>query len=189
MFWVCLTCSILRYVLLNFMQLLTQTLIYHNNPWWTPPSATRALGCQNIVQFIHRCPCFACALSRLSHWGRGKMADIFQITFSNAFSRMKIYEFRSNFHWSLFLRVQLTIFQHWFRYWPGADQAVSHYVNHWWWGYRRIYASLGLSGLNHSNAENVSIWWRHRDIVLFCGLEVVDFTHILQNYFIGTGTI
>ena len=27
---------------------------------------------------------------------------------------MKMLEFRLNFHWSLFLRVQLTIFQHWF---------------------------------------------------------------------------
>ena len=51
----------------------------------------------------------------LTHWGRGQMAAIFQTTSSNAFSWMKIYEFRSRFHWSLFLRVQLTTFQHWFR--------------------------------------------------------------------------
>ena len=31
------------------------------------------------------------------------------------FSWMKILEFRLRFHWSLFLRVQLTIIQHWFR--------------------------------------------------------------------------
>ena len=47
----------------------------------------------------------------LTHWGRDKMAAIFQMTFSNAFSWMKMYEFRSRFHWSLFLRVQWTIFQ------------------------------------------------------------------------------
>ena len=36
-------------------------------------------------------------------------------TFSNTFSWMNIYiyEFRSRFHWSLFLRFQLTIYQHW----------------------------------------------------------------------------
>ena len=51
----------------------------------------------------------------LTHWGRDKMAAIFRTTFSNAFSWMKIYEFRLRFHWNLFLRVQLTIFQHWFR--------------------------------------------------------------------------
>ena len=49
------------------------------------------------------------------HWGRDKMAAIFQTTFSNWFSGMKMYEFRWTFHWSLFLEVQLTIFQHCFR--------------------------------------------------------------------------
>ena len=44
-----------------------------------------------------------------------KMAAIQQTTLSNAFSWMKMLEFRLKFHWSLFLRVQLTIFQHWFR--------------------------------------------------------------------------
>ena len=50
-----------------------------------------------------------------THWGREKMAAIFQTTFSYAFSWMKILKFRLRFHWSLFPRVQLTIFQHWFR--------------------------------------------------------------------------
>ena len=51
----------------------------------------------------------------LAHWGRDKMNAISQPTFSNAFSLMKMFEFWLKFHWSLFLRVQLTIFQHWFR--------------------------------------------------------------------------
>ena len=38
-----------------------------------------------------------------------------EMTSWNAFSWMKLYEFRLKFHWSLFLRVQLTIFQHRFR--------------------------------------------------------------------------
>ena len=60
--------------------------------------------------------CFAVViLPSLTHWGRDKMAAIFQTTFSNAFSWMKMFEFRLRFHWSLFPRVQLTIFQHWFR--------------------------------------------------------------------------
>ena len=54
---------------------------------------------------------FAC----LTHWGRDKMHAIFQTTFSNGFYWMKIYEFQLKFHWSLLLRVQLTIPQHWFR--------------------------------------------------------------------------
>ena len=51
----------------------------------------------------------------LTHWGRDKLTSIFQATFSHGFSWMKMDEFRSKFHWSLFLRVQLIIFQYWFR--------------------------------------------------------------------------
>ena len=68
----------------------------------------------------------------------------------DAFKRfflMKMLEFRLKFHWSLFLRVRLTIFQHWIRSWLGADAATSHYLNQWWLDYRRIYASLGLNEL------------------------------------------
>ena len=43
------------------------------------------------------------------------MADIFQTTFWNAFSSMKMCELRLKFYWSLFLKYQLTIFQQWFR--------------------------------------------------------------------------
>ena len=60
-----------------------------------------------------------------------------------------MFEFLFKCHWSLFLRVELTIFQHWFRWWLGAGQATSHYLNQWWLVYRRIYASLGLNELNH----------------------------------------
>ena len=62
----------------------------------------------------------ACRLSgdnvalSLTHWSRDKMAAFSQTTLSNAFSWMKILEFRLKFHWSLFLRVLSTIFQHWF---------------------------------------------------------------------------
>ena len=51
----------------------------------------------------------------LTHWGLGKMAAIFQTTFSNAFSWMEVFKFRLTFHWSLFPRVHLTWFLHWFR--------------------------------------------------------------------------
>ena len=44
-----------------------------------------------------------------------QMDAISQTMFSNAFSWMKICEFRLSFHWSLFPRVQITIFHHWFR--------------------------------------------------------------------------
>ena len=51
----------------------------------------------------------------LTHWCRDKMGAILQTTPSIPFSWLKMFEFRLHFHWSLFLRVQLTIFQHWFR--------------------------------------------------------------------------
>ena len=44
-----------------------------------------------------------------------QMDAISQTPFSNAFSWMKMFEFRLKVHWSLFPRVQLTIFQQWFR--------------------------------------------------------------------------
>ena len=75
------------------------------------------------------------------------MDAISQTTFWSAFSWMNLLEFRLKFHWSLFLRVQLTISQHWFRWWLGAVQATSHYLKQWWLDYRRIYASLGLNEL------------------------------------------
>ena len=50
-------------------------------------------------------------------WGRDKMPDILQTTFSDAFSSMEMFEFQLKFHWSLFLRVQLTISQYWFIIW------------------------------------------------------------------------
>ena len=51
----------------------------------------------------------------LTHWGRDQMNAISQTMFSNAFSWMKLFDYRLKFHWSLFLKVQLTISQHWFR--------------------------------------------------------------------------
>ena len=35
----------------------------------------------------------------LTHWGLDKMANIFQMIFSEAFSLIKMYEFRLRFHW------------------------------------------------------------------------------------------
>ena len=57
----------------------------------------------------------ALRISVLTHWGRDKMEAISQTAFWSAFSWMKMFAFRLKFHWSLFLKVQLKIFQHWFR--------------------------------------------------------------------------
>ena len=63
------------------------------------------------------------------------------------FSWMKIYTFRFRNHWSLFPRVQLTIFHHWLRQWLAAGQAPSHYLVQWSLVYGHIYPSLGLNEL------------------------------------------
>ena len=79
-------------------------------------SWSRRLGttCKGLHEHWNRC-CHKYLHERLwlacyLHTGtRDKTVAIFQTTFSNAFSWMKMYEFQLRFHWSLFLRVQLTI--------------------------------------------------------------------------------
>ena len=51
------------------------------------------------------------------------------------------------YHWRLFLRVQSTIWQYWFRYWLRAVPATCHYLNQWWFIYCCKYVSLGLNEL------------------------------------------
>ena len=48
---------------------------------------------------INRWVCSGFPNIPLTHWGRDKMAANFLTTVSNAFSWMKIYEFRLRFHW------------------------------------------------------------------------------------------
>ena len=96
-----------------------------------------------------------------------QMDAISPTTFSNAFSWMKMFEFRLKFHGSLFTRVQLTIFQHWFKYRLGTVQATSHYLNQWWLVYRRLYASLGLNELT------MSLIYISR-VILSCPLHVQE---------------
>ena len=45
----------------------------------------------------------------LTQWRLNKMADILQTTFGNILTCMKVIVFRSEFHWSMFLRFQLII--------------------------------------------------------------------------------
>ena len=94
-----------------------------------------------------------------THWGRDETATISQTTFSNAFSWMKMYEFRFRIHWSLFLKLKLTIFQHWFASWFATDPAISHYPNQWWLVYWRIYVSLGLNEVVFN--QLIGPWCRH----------------------------
>ena len=97
----------------------------------------------------------------LTHWGRDKMAAIFQTAVSNGFSWMKMYELWLKFHRSLFPRAQLTIFQHWIRQWLGALQATSYYLNQWWLVIWCIYALLSLKDLIWLNKRFKLSWISH----------------------------
>ena len=90
-----------------------------------------------------------CSVYYLTHWGWDKMAAIFQTTFSYAFSGTKTYGFRFKIYCSLFLRVQLTIFQHWFRSWLGAEYLKRQtiiWTDYVWItdAYMRHWSSVGL---------------------------------------------
>ena len=89
-----------------------------SSPLSTPDvMAIRCRKAVNMTRFFFSCvnP-YSCHQNIwLTHLGRDKIDAILQTTFSNAISWMKMLKFRLKFHWSMFLRVQLTIFQHWFR--------------------------------------------------------------------------
>ena len=63
-----------------------------------------------------------------------EMNNISHTTFSNVFSSMKRFELRLKFYSSLFLRVQLTIFQHWFGWWLSTD-VINHLLSI---GYKKV---------------------------------------------------
>ena len=64
---------------------------------WNTSQCTRMHWNDALHNCQWRCSCKGCQRESLTHWSRDKMAAISQTTFSNAFSWMKMYEFR--FHW------------------------------------------------------------------------------------------
>ena len=75
----------------------------------------------------HSGPCLLSVYASLGRdgltlWGRDKMNAISQTKFSNEFSWMKMYEFCLRCDWNVFLKCELRIFPHWFRYWLGAGK-------------------------------------------------------------------
>ena len=79
----------------------------------------------------------------LTHLSLDKMSAVSQTIFSDAFSWMKIFVFWLRFHWILFLMVQLTIAQHWFRYWLAPNRRQSIIWTNADTIQRRIYATVG----------------------------------------------
>ena len=107
------------------------------------------LKCMNVISMsnLQTINCVNSARQALTHKGGCEIDAILQTIFWNALSWIKMLWFLYTFHWNIFPRVQLTIFQHWLRWWLGADQAASHYLNQWWLFYWRMYASLGINEL------------------------------------------
>ena len=118
------------------------------------------------------------AAAMLTHWGRDEIDAISQTTLPNAFSWMKMYRFRLIFHRTLFPGIQLSIFHHWVRWWLGAVQATSHYLDQWWLVYWRIYASLGLNELTRwSRFEIATTVLDYKlQFTIFCDYIVSQFT-------------
>ena len=80
--------------------------------WFETPLHPLWRHCKGHFTCSSQCYVMWCPLT---HWGWDKMPALLQTTLSNTFSWTKMLEFRLKFHWSLFIRDQLTIFQHWFR--------------------------------------------------------------------------
>ena len=109
------------------------------------------------------------------------------LTFSNAFSWVKIYEFRLRSHWSLFPMVQLTISQHWFRQWLGASQATSHHLNQWLPSLpTHICVTRPQWFLRHAH-DFIGLFFFDYFIVCRRFLSLIQ--NILQDYFDIVGTI
>ena len=122
----------------------------------------------------------------LTHWGWDKFATISQMSFSNAFSGMKMYKFCVRFHWSLLLRFELMIFQYWFRWWLGVDQVTSHYLNQWWLVYWCMYASPSF---NELTASYPPLFWAVRNdleatIIIASTMNIAHSGHLEMNRFV-----
>ena len=74
-----------------------------------------------FIQYTH------CSFDMLSHWGLNKTATSLQM---KIFSQNASFVFLFKFHWSLLLRIWVTINQHWSRRWLGAYQATKHIKHH-----------------------------------------------------------
>ena len=60
----------------------------------------RGLWRCDLNRFLLICAATTRANERLTHWGWDEIDAILHTTFSNALSRMKMYEFHLRFHWS-----------------------------------------------------------------------------------------
>ena len=76
------------------------------------------------------------------------------------FKCLFLFEFKFKFHWSVFPSIQLTIWQHWFRKWLGAEQVTSLIWTNDGLGCRRRYVSLGFEEVKE-NSKQQGPWGQH----------------------------
>ena len=89
---------------LNQHWLIINGVLWHSPKinFTVPMISTHRMCLKNtLVKLLPHLP----GANELTHWGRDKMDAISQTTISNAFLWMKMLEFLSIFHWSLFLMV------------------------------------------------------------------------------------
>ena len=65
----------------------------------------------------------------LTYWCRYEIAAISKTTFLECIFSNETVRISLGMSLKFVLRFELTIFQHWFRQWFGAEQATSHYLN------------------------------------------------------------
>ena len=123
-----------------------------------------------LHQYRRRNSCYPKSI--LTHLSLDKMNAISQTTYSNAFIWMKKHEYRVKFHRRLFLRVQLIILRHWFRWWLGANQAISHYLNQWWPS--SLTHKCGTRGDELILSFKLTTSWSH-DVVIWQSVELQQF--------------
>ena len=97
-------------------------------------------------------------LPLLTHWGLDYMAAISQIAFRNNSSNINPFGFQITFHRNIFLMGLLTSNHHCFRWWLGAEQVTSRYLNQW---RSRLVMHLCVTGRKEFNQTFrwTSSWW------------------------------
>ena len=102
------------------------TINFHNSVQWWQCGQSRSW-----TMTIHTSiTSGSCKL--LTHLPLDKMAAISQTIFSRCIFVNEKFCILIEISVKVFLRVQLTITQHWFRWWLGTDQVTCHYLNKCW---------------------------------------------------------
>ena len=118
-------------------------------------------------------PCWPHELCYLgTQRGWDKFTAISQTTFSITFSWTKMYELRLIYYWKLFLRLELPIFQHWFRRLLGTEQATDHYLNQWWFS---LLKHICVTRPRRFRVNNLAAW-----VLLYGAIPMNQYFNIPQ---------